>query len=172
MTDMTEMREMKLMKSTKAQTQLISYFRRLAVVGALVLLPGAAMAHTGLKTSSPEDGAVVNQGPEELHLTFTASVALVRLSVTDAAGKQLELDFKPTADRGTDFHVPIPAAAMQTGSLKVEWAVIGEDGHTVSNAFSYTVDPHAAADAHHAQGADHEHSEAHHAAHHGDGQGH
>jgi len=163
---------MKAMKILQAQTQLTGFFRHLAVIATLLALPGVVMAHTGLKSSSPEDGAVINQAPEELHLTFTAAVALVRLSVTDEAGKQLELDFKPTADRGTDFHVPIPAAAMQTGSLKVEWAVIGEDGHTVSNAFSYTVDPHAAADAHHAQGADHEHSEAHHAAHHGDGQGH
>jgi methionine-rich copper-binding protein CopC len=169
---MKAMKAMKAIKVTNAQTQLKSFIRRLAVVGALIVLPGAAMAHTGLKTSSPEDGAVVNQAPEALHLTFTAAVALVRLSVTDAAGKQLALDFTPSADRGTDFHVPIPAAAMQTGSLTVEWAVIGADGHTVSNAFSYTVDPSAAADAHHAHGADHQHSEEQHAAHHGDGQGH
>ena len=165
-----DMNVMKAIKVPNAQSQLKSFIQHLAVVVALIVLPGAAMAHTGLKTSSPEDGAVVNQAPEALHLTFTAAVALVRLSVTDAAGKQLALDFTPSADRGTDFHVPLPA--MQMGSMKVEWAVIGADGHTVSNAFSYTVDPSAAAGAHHAHEGDHQHSEAHHAEHHGNGQGH
>ena len=144
--------------------------KRLVAIGALIFFSGTVMAHTGLKTSNPEDGAVVNQAPEELQLTFTAAVALVRLSVTDAAGKQLELDFTPSTDRVTEYDIPMPA--MQMGSLKVEWAAIGADGHTVTGTFAYTVDPAAAADAHHGHGADHQHSEEHHAAHGGDGHAH
>jgi len=151
----------------KGQNYLTQTIQRLVAVIALLVFSSAAMAHTGLKVSNPADGAVVNQAPEELHLTFTAEVALVRLSVTDAMGKQLELDFKPSTDRSTEYHIPMPA--MQMGSLKVEWAAIGEDGHTVTNTFAYTVDPAASA---HGHGADHQHSEEHHAAHGGDSHAH
>lgn len=176
--------ELKLMKTTTWPTSFLQY--AIVILGFLVL-PGVVMAHTGLKSSNPEDGAVMNRAPEELHLTFTALVALVRLSVTDEAGRQLELDFKPSADRGTEFHIPVPAAAVQAGNLKVEWAVIGEDGHTVSDAFSYVVDSSASTDSNHTHGADHqhnpehhaaqpgtehEHNPEHHAAHHGGSQGH
>ncbi|MBT8146333.1 MAG: copper resistance protein CopC [Gammaproteobacteria bacterium] len=145
-------------------------FQGLVAVAMLVLCSSVAMAHTGLKTSNPADGTTVNQAPEELHLTFTASVALVRLSVTDAAGKQLALDFEPSTDRSAEYHIPMPA--MQMGSLKVEWAAIGEDGHTVTNSFAYTVDPAASASEHHAHGEDHQHSDDHHAANGGDGHAH
>jgi len=154
----------------KGTNNFIQTIQRLVASIALVLISSTAMAHTGLKVSNPADGAVINQAPDELHLTFTAAVALVRLSVTDAAGKQLALDFKPSTDRGTEYHIPMPA--MQMGNLKVEWAVIGEDGHTVTNTFSYTVDPASSAGEQHGHGADHEHSEDHHAAHGGDGHGH
>ena len=151
----------------KGNNQVTQLFQRLLAAIALMVVSSTVMAHTGLKVSNPADGAVVNQAPEALHLTFTAEVALVRLSVTDATGKQLELDFKPSTDRSTEYHIPMPA--MQMGSLKVEWAAIGEDGHTVTNAFSYTVDPAASA---HAHDADHQHNEEHHAAHSGDSHAH
>ena len=32
---------------------------------------------------------------------------------------------------------------MQTGQFTVEWAAIGADGHTITNTFSFTVDPNA-----------------------------
>ncbi|MBT8148243.1 MAG: copper resistance protein CopC, partial [Gammaproteobacteria bacterium] len=53
-------------------------FQSLMAAAILVLYSSVAVAHTGLKASNPADGATVNQSPEELHLMFTAAVALVR----------------------------------------------------------------------------------------------
>ena len=116
---------------------------QLLAVFALVFIAGSVSAHTGLKSSNPGDGAIVNHQPEQLHLTFTAEVALVRISITDQADQQLKLDFTPSTERHADYHITLPA--IPAGRFKVEWAAIGEDGHTVTDTFSYVVDPTAEA---------------------------
>ena len=81
-------------------------------------------------------------------------MALVRISVTDHEEKQLKLDFTPSTDRHAEYHVDIPA--VPAGRFKVEWAAIGEDGHTVTDTFTYVVDPTAEESAGH--GSDDHHS--------------
>ncbi|MCH2578270.1 MAG: copper resistance protein CopC, partial [Pseudomonadales bacterium] len=46
---------------------------------------------------------------------------------------------------------------MHPGQFTVNWAVIGADGHTVANSFSFVVDP--AAEEHTGHGADHGHED-------------
>jgi len=107
-------------------------------------------AHTGLQASNPADEAVVNSSPEQIHLTFTAAVALVRFGITDAEERQVKLEFTPGSAQATEYHQPVPA--LPAGAYKVSWAVIGADGHTVTGDFAFTVDPSATAHAgsHHA----------------------
>lgn len=114
---------------------------KILIASLLLLGFTTAFAHTGLKTSAPGDGAVVNQSPEQLHLTFTAEVQLVRLSLTDNSGKALELDFSPSTEAKTEFVIAMPQ--LPIGQFKVEWAAIGEDGHTVTDTFAFVVDPTA-----------------------------
>ena len=101
----------------------------------------SAFAHTDLKSSDPADGAVMNHSPEQLHLTFTEAVSLVRFNVTDAEGKMLKLDFTPSTEAKTEYLLAIPHLA--DGHYKTEWAVIGEDGHTVTGTFGFLIDPAA-----------------------------
>jgi methionine-rich copper-binding protein CopC len=122
-------------------TQLLSKILKLVATFTLCLVSAAALAHTALKTSNPADGAVINHAPQELHLTFTAAVALVRFSITDQTEKQLELDFEPVTDAQTEYAIVLPVMPM--GHYKVEWAAIGADGHTVSNSFAFAIDPSA-----------------------------
>ena len=110
----------------------------------------SAAAHTDLAMSNPGNESVVNKAPEHIELTFTASVSLVRFSVTDSSGKTLELDFKPSTESKTQYLMAMPL--LLTGQYKVDWAVIGDDGHSVSNSFSFAIDPNAAAS--HGHGAE------------------
>ncbi len=116
-----------------------SYKFIVAVV--LMCVYASAAAHTDLRSSNPADGSVVNTAPEQLQLTFTEAVSLVRFNLTDSSGKKLELDFTPSTERKTEYLMAVPL--MQTGQYKVDWAVIGEDGHTVANSFSFVIDPNA-----------------------------
>lgn len=116
--------------------------RDLVAVALLLGMSVAANAHTGLKTSIPANEAVVNVAPEQIHLTFTASVALVRFSVTASDNRQIEVEFKPGTEAKAEYHQPVPP--LPAGNYKVDWAVIGADGHTVADSFTFTVDPTAA----------------------------
>ena len=124
---------------------------RIVIAGVLLVICTTASAHTALKTSNPADGAVVNKAPEQLQLTFTASVALVKFSVTDSMDKQLEVDFTPSREPRTEYLMAIPQ--LPAGNYKVDWAVIGADGHTVANSFAFEIDP-AAAHGHPGHGGD------------------
>ena len=116
-----------------------SKFRFLALLAALIV-PLAAHAHTPLKSSSPAADSTVAQA-SAIEIEFNSPVRLVRLRV-----KHGEVEVP------TEFAVnPEPLAAYQfaasnipAGKITVEWAVIGADGHTLTDTFSFTVDPNAA----------------------------
>ncbi|MEX2468310.1 MAG: copper resistance CopC family protein [Pseudohongiellaceae bacterium] len=116
--------------------------KKMGLVALLSLLPLFAHAHTGLKESTPAADATVNAAPETIELVFTASVRLVRLQVKKD-GQELVTDFRPGSAAAASYS--IKAEGMQAGKYTVDWAVIGADGHTVANAFSFVVDPTAAA---------------------------
>ncbi|MBL4821876.1 MAG: copper resistance protein CopC [Gammaproteobacteria bacterium] len=136
---------------------------------ALVCVYTSAAGHTALVTSNPADGAVINKSPEQLQMIFTADVALVKLSVTDSEGKALMLDFTPSSESKDEYLMAMPQLA--NGHYKVDWAVIGADGHTVANSFSFAMDSTAAG--HHGEdhhGEDHHGEEHHGEEHHGEEQ--
>ena len=116
-----------------------SKFRFLALLAALIV-PLAAHAHTPLKSSSPAADSTVAQA-SAIEIEFNGPVRLVRLRV-----KHGEVEVP------TEFAVnPEPLAAYQfaasnipAGKITVEWAAIGADGHTLTDTFSFTVDPNAA----------------------------
>ena len=116
-----------------------------------------ANAHTGLKESTPGDGAVVRTAPEQVRLEFNAAVSLVRFELHDHDGAEIALEFKPSTDAMAVYQVPV--AHLAAGSYHVEWAAIGEDGHTVTGEFGFTIDPHAEMEhgGHHAEAGGHAH---------------
>ena len=124
-------------------------------------------AHTALKASQPAAGTVVNMAPEELKLTFTEPVRLVKVEILHMGEHALETGFKPTTEAKAEFAVAMPL--LSPAGYTVNWSAIGDDGHTVSNSFAFTVDPDAPASRHdehdhgaaHDHGADHDHAAAH-----------
>jgi methionine-rich copper-binding protein CopC len=134
----------------------LAIWKILAGVVLALGLQTAAFAHTHLSSSSPANDETVSS-PSVMMLTFGDAVRLVRLSVAGSAG-DLDIGFTPVADAATNFHVPMPF--MAAGAYTINWTAIGADGHSVSDSFSFTVDPNApAAVMNH--GAEHGHEEAH-----------
>lgn len=111
---------------------------------ALILsLPMVASAHTRMKESTPADGAAVNAAPETIELVFNGPVRLIRLDV-EANGQEVPVEFKPAREAVATYSFAMPAIAA--GTVSVDWAAIGADGHTVSDTFSFTIDPAGASD--------------------------
>lgn len=121
--------------------RLSALLRLLATTGLALCLPLAAFAHTGLKTATPAADAIVSVPPAKIDLVFTEPVKLVKLELL-GEGHEMPTNFEPNAAAVATFSFETPG--MHPGKFTVNWAVIGADGHPVSNTYSFTVDPAAA----------------------------
>ncbi len=113
-----------------------SIFRMLAVLAAFVI-PLAAFAHTPLKASLPAADSTVAQAGA-IAVEFNGPVRLVRLQVMHGE-VEVPTEFAVNPEPMASYQVAAPN--IPTGKITVEWAAIGADGHTLTDTFSFTVDP-------------------------------
>lgn len=109
----------------------------LTLVLFLMLLPGAVFAHTGLESAVPADGETVTTAVNELVLTFeTVIEPLSEIKVVNEQGNEVELANVDIKDHtlSAKLNEPLP-----NGKYNVNWTIVGEDGHTVSNEYAFTV---------------------------------
>ena len=112
---------------------------RLVVCALFTLMISAtAFAHTALTEAMPGDGAMIKQGPAHINLTFNGPVKLVKLELM-GVGHEMPTNFESNTEAKNAFMIETPG--MHPGAFTVNWAVIGEDGHTVADSYSFTVDP-------------------------------
>jgi copper resistance protein C len=106
------------------------------------LAPTVLLAHTELTASTPANGAVINQAPKTLDLTFGEPVQLLKLAITDSSKSVVATTFTPTAATQVVFSVSLPL--LKAGTYNVSWTALGDDGHRIENSFTFTVDAQAA----------------------------
>ncbi|GAB2733171.1 copper resistance CopC/CopD family protein [Streptomyces bullii] len=115
----------------------------LGTVLVLLLLGGAgpATAHAALKSTDPDDGAVLKSAPRALTLTFTESVGLLDDSfrVYDPDNHRVRLgEPRHADDRSDTARITLPAD-LGEGTFTVAWRVVSADSHPVSGAFTFSV---------------------------------
>jgi len=112
---------------------------RLVVCALFVFMVSAtAFAHTALKEATPANGAIIKEGPAHINLTFNGPVKLVKLELM-GVGHEMPTNFESNSEAQAAFMIETPG--MHPGAFTVNWAVIGADGHTVADSYSFTVDP-------------------------------
>ncbi|TWH04724.1 copper transport protein [Nocardioides sp. J9] len=109
----------------------------LTAVLILLALPAPAHAHATLVSTDPAQGAVVEDAPDVVRLTFSEGVSLVPkgVRVFDAAGDEIASD---ATARGAELAVTLeedPGA----GTLVVVWRVVSEDGHPISGSLAFSI---------------------------------
>ncbi len=113
----------------------------LALLGmGMVAVAPAAWAHATLVTTSPADGAVVQQAPAQVTATFDEAVGV--------SSDSLEV-FSPQGDRvdqGGTTHGKIPQqvtvdlrSGLGKGTYTVGWHVISADSHPVHGAWTFSI---------------------------------
>ncbi len=102
------------------------------------MISATASAHTVLTEAAPANGATIKQGPAHINLTFNGPVKLVKLELM-GVGHEMPTNFESNSIAAAAFMIETPG--MHPGAFTVNWAVIGEDGHTVADSYSFTVDP-------------------------------
>ena len=97
-----------------------------------------ASSHTGIKSTSPENKAVLQEAPETLTLSFRAPVRLMKVTLLDNNEEVVKTDFKPTAKAAKTFSVDLPE--LSGGKYQASWMIMGKDGHKIKGRFVFTVD--------------------------------
>ncbi|MGX1755668.1 copper resistance protein CopC [Streptomyces lydicus] len=116
-----------------------------ALAGALIGgLGGAApaSAHAALTGSTPVQGSVVDQAPEQVTLTFSEGVAMgdSSIRVLDPRGKRVDRGKLLNLSSGNvvKYGAGLPTG-LGNGTYTVTWQAVSADSHPVSGAFTFSV---------------------------------
>jgi copper transport protein len=103
---------------------------------------GQASAHSQLLSSDPQAGAVLDEAPAHVTLTFNEDVeiSLGAIRVFDGTGRSVDV----SAARHPDGHaeiVEVDLPKLANGSYVVDWRVVSADSHPVHAAYVFQVGP-------------------------------
>lgn len=102
-----------------------------------ILFSKQALAHTSLEDSTPKDGEVMTEPVRELTLIFGTKVEQnSRISVSNSNGEPVKLGnfVIEEEEMWATFLQP-----LKNGNYKVNWEIIGTDGHPIEGKFSFSV---------------------------------
>ena len=102
-----------------------------------MLFSNQAFAHTSLEDSTPKDGEVITEPIQELTLLFETKVEETSsINVLNSNGESVALGNFVIEDgeMWATFLQP-----LENGDYKVEWKIIGVDGHPINGEFSFSV---------------------------------
>ena len=114
--------------------RLLSVF---ALIGASVLTPTSiALAHTDIVSTSPAANADVNVSQESISITFSEPPLVdgAAIVVMNEAGDILDSPAPTLA--GATLSIPWPTD-LTPGEVLVTWRATADDGHVLSNEFSF-----------------------------------
>ena len=116
---------------------------RVAALAAILIVATAtvALAHATLRRSDPPNGGRVSVPPPQLRLEFSevvaARTARVELVAPDSQRFSLHITADSANAKALVAHVPELRIA---GPYRVEWRLVGPDGHAVTGKYGFTVD--------------------------------
>ncbi|MFD6440610.1 copper resistance protein CopC [Peribacillus sp. NPDC060186] len=102
-----------------------------------ILFSNQALAHTDLKDSTPKNGEVIIEQIQDLTLNFETKVEQTsKINVSNSKGESVKLgNFVIEDDEmWATFLQP-----LKNGNYKVDWEIIGTDGHPIEGEFSFSV---------------------------------
>lgn len=108
-----------------------------ALVIALGLVSQPLWAHAHITDTYPDDGALLEQAPEQLELQFDAPIRITQFDVNGPQG-QVALSESPTGPLA-EQHAAVPATVLEAGDYRVVWRGIAEDGHAMSGEYRFTI---------------------------------
>ncbi|TWP52690.1 copper resistance protein CopC [Lentzea tibetensis] len=115
----------------------------LLVIGALAFSAAPASAHTELKSSNPAAGAVLDEAPKQLELTFTEPVTLPADAVQVVSDTGSWTIGTPSV-AGAVVTVPVTPSGP-AGPHTIKWKVVSEDGDPVSGSIIFALSKPVAA---------------------------
>lgn len=112
--------------------------KTIVTLALMAALAGGALAHSKIEETTPADGATITAVPAEIGLNFTKDIRLTRIEMAHEEDSAVRLDLGKQTDFGQAFTIPLPGNGA--GTYVIEWRGLGEDGHAMQGAFSFTVE--------------------------------
>ncbi len=114
------------------------------VIGVLVLAPPVASAQNTVVSSIPEDGAVLDESPAELSITFAQELGDANTIALECETELVTLPRPSVGDDGVTLTVEIPEPVGR-GTCVARWRVSDADGEPAgSGAITFIVQDEAA----------------------------
>ncbi|GAA6192817.1 copper resistance CopC family protein [Phaeobacter sp. NW0010-22] len=110
----------------------------LATFVLLSALATSAFAHSRVDSTTPENGAVLAEVPNNISFNFAADIRLTRVVMTYEDHPAARLDLGAQTSFKRVFTLPLEG--IGAGSYRIEWRGLGEDGHAMQGDFMFTVD--------------------------------
>jgi copper resistance protein C len=98
----------------------------------------AAVAHDQLISSSPEDGAELDQQPDWLELEFSGEIQELGSEIQVMENGERDVSAGEIAVEGTTLTSALPDD-LKPGEYTVIWRVVSSDGHPISGEFTFTL---------------------------------
>ncbi|MGE7128955.1 copper resistance CopC family protein [Lysinibacillus xylanilyticus] len=102
------------------------------------LLSSQVEAHTPIEDSKPKDGEVITEELHEVSLIFGTKIEQTsKFDMLNTNGEIMEQANFTIQDNvmKASFYEP-----LENGAYKVNWSIIGEDGHPIEGIIAFTVD--------------------------------
>jgi methionine-rich copper-binding protein CopC len=121
--------------------------RQINWVGALLLLlsAGAALGHAHLQKAVPANGAVLNDSPSNIVLTFSEPAKLTACWLEKTGEPSIKIGGLPESP-AREVSVPVPQ--LKPGAYVLSWRVVGDDGHVMGGQLKFSVASPAPVPAH------------------------
>ena len=107
----------------------------------LLALTSLASAHTTAVDSTPKSGAILDQSPPNIEITFKAPVRVTAVVVQQDGKPERRLASSPPASSAT---VKIENPQLEPGLSHIHWTALSQDGHVIKGVIDLTVKPAAA----------------------------
>jgi copper resistance protein C len=113
-------------------------FKKLFITILLVFsLNGHAFAHTGLESSSPQNGETISEEIQQIILTFETKIEQTStIQVKSADGTEVPVKDITITDKQMVGNLETP---LVHGDYQVLWNIIGADGHPIEGTFTFSV---------------------------------
>lgn len=115
------------------------YRKALFIIAGIFFFSTYSLAHSPLKSTSPEDGAMLNDAPKVIQFTFAKPARVVKVVLkhkNDDTFDEVKLDL-PNKDMVEELQ--LSPQFTGSGEYKVEWRALSEDGHAIKGDFSFFV---------------------------------
>lgn len=107
------------------------------VTAALIAAATPALAHTAVRETNIAENATLARAPANFTVVFSGATGLANITLTDATGRVVPLNYTPPRAMASSFTIPLPTLAP--GAYTLAWRTIAHDGHAMPGAIHFTI---------------------------------